>query len=120
MKILLLLMGVSLPSIVSAQTLPSKKVLPSNTAQNQSTDIARALQESANARYIILKKPTPVYRQAADTTAGRYALKLLPGTRLYIRKFLPEGCMVTLDYSGGESYYLQAKELKGLSILVLI
>lgn len=72
------------------------------------------LQGMANPHYKVLEKPTPVYRQPADTLNERYVFKLTPGTRVYIKKYFSKGFIITLFYGNGEEYYLPAKLVAGL------
>ena len=91
--------------VVKAQELAPKKVLP-----DKSVDLVKALENSANSRFKVLKRlTTPVYHTPADTLNNRFAMKLGPGTRVYIRKYIAQGFMVTLTFGDGEEYYLPYK-----------
>jgi hypothetical protein len=112
-RLLFLLVGLNLPAVVKAQMLSPKTVpLP------QPTDVAKALEGVMNPRYKVLERPTPVYRQPADTLNGHHALIATPGTKVFIRKGLAHGLLITFFYGGSEEYYLPAKSVEGLPTLI--
>ncbi|WP_157541020.1 hypothetical protein [Hymenobacter aerophilus] len=82
--------------------------------------VAEVLSNSVNAKYMVLKSRTSVYHQPADTVNSRHAVRLFPGTKIYIRKYLPSGFMIDLGFAGDERYYLPAKSAKGLQTFVEI
>jgi hypothetical protein len=105
MKLLFLLVGLGLPMLVKAQELVPKKVLP-----DKPISVAEALENSINPHFKVLKRlTTPVYHTPADTLNNRFAMKLGPGTRVYIRKYIAQGFIVTLTFGDGEEYYLPYK-----------
>jgi hypothetical protein len=105
MKLLLLLIGLGLSLAVKAQELAPKKVVP-----DKPVDLVKALENSANPRFKVLKRlTTPVYHTPADTLNNRFAMKLGPGTRVYIRKYIAQGFMITLTFGDREEYYLPYK-----------
>jgi hypothetical protein len=120
MRLLLLLVGLGLSGAVQAQVLAPKKVLPLNPAVTNPNNIGDVLQEPINPHYVVLKNLTPVYKQVADTLGNKFVFKLVPGTRAYIRKWLQNGCLITLSFDSGERYYLPSKFLSGLSVFVEI
>jgi hypothetical protein len=106
MRLLLLLTGLGLSSTVKAQVLAPKVATPLRPA-----DVTEELQNTVNPRFKVLASPTPVYRQAADTLNKRHVFILTPGTRIYLRKALPQGYMISF---GGEAYYVPYKLVAGL------
>jgi hypothetical protein len=105
MKLLLLLVGLWLSMMAKAQEIAPKKVLPAKSAS-----VSEALENSINPRFKVLKRiATPVYHIPADTLDNRFATKLGPGTRVYIKKYIAQGFMVTLTSGDGEEYYLPYK-----------
>jgi len=107
-----LLVGPALAFSAKAQVNP----FPSKLAPN--TSVVETLRGSANRRYVVLKRVTAVYHQPADTANGRYAFKLFPGKKVYMREEAPGGVLIDLGHS--ERYYLPAKSLKGLQAFVEI
>ena len=101
--------------MVKAQELAPKKVLPA-----KSISVSEALENSINPRFKVLDKPTPVYYQPADTMNNRFAMKLGPGTRVYIKKYIAQGFVVTLFFGNGKEYYLPYKLVAGLPTQVEI
>ncbi|MDO7844818.1 hypothetical protein Q5H92_00495 [Hymenobacter sp. M29] len=116
MKLSFLLIGLSLAFCAHAQesALPNKLV-----AVESPPSIENALRGMANPHYVVLKHVTPVYYQAADTVNGRFALKLPPGTKIYIRDWVPGGLLIDFGLVG-ERYYLPEKSVKGLQTMVEI
>ncbi len=84
--------------------------------------MGEALQNSANSRYMVLKDITPVYHQPADTSNRCYAVKLSPGTKVYIREWAPGGLLIDLGLGFGtsERYYLPIKSTNGLQTFIEI
>ncbi|SHL60067.1 hypothetical protein SAMN02746009_03050 [Hymenobacter psychrotolerans DSM 18569] len=82
--------------------------------------VEEALNGMVNPRYMVLKDVTAVYHQPADTLDSRQAIKLFPGTRIYLRRPMPNGMRVDLGLVAGEQYYVPAKSLKGLQTIVEI
>jgi hypothetical protein len=116
MKLLFLLIGSGLSIMAKAQEIAPKKVLP-----DKPVDLVKALENSANPRFKVLKRlTTPVYHTPADTLNNRFATKLGPGTRVYIKKYIAQGFMVTLTSSDGEEYYLPYKLVAALPTQVEI
>ena len=113
LKYLLLLAGVCLSIALKAQDYP-----------RQATDTAKQHQSillgSANARYFVLAKATPVYLQPADTLSSHVARQLQKGRKVYIRKFLPTGYLIALPTRDKQQYYLPAKSARGLQVYVEI
>jgi hypothetical protein len=112
LKYLLLLAGFGFSVSLKAQEHPKQPVDTVRQRQN-------ILTGSANARYFVLDKATPVYLQPADTLSSLVARRLQGGRKVYIRKFLPTGYLVELP-THNEQYYLPAKLVSGLRVYVEI
>jgi hypothetical protein len=112
LKYLLLLAVLGFSDSLKAQEHPKQ---PVDTAKQRQS----ILTGSANARYFVLDKTTPVYLQPADTLSNRVARRLQRGRKVYIRKFLPTGYLVELPIHN-EQYYLPAKLVSGLRVYVEI
>ncbi|RZK37471.1 MAG: hypothetical protein EOO57_05500 [Hymenobacter sp.] len=104
--LLLLLAGLGLSGAVKAQVLAPKTSMPAQPA-----DLASTLENSANPRFKVLNKPTPIYRRAADTLDEKHVFVLTPGTKVYIRKYLLQGYMINFN---SEEYYLPYKFVVGI------
>lgn len=115
-KLLLLPFVLSYSFLAKAQEEP----LPSKPVEAKIHGIEEALRKSANPRYMVLEDVTPVYHQPADTVNSRRVFKLFPGTRVYIRDYVPGGFLIDLGFVDGERYYLPAKSVKGLQTFVEI
>lgn len=116
MKLLLFPLVLSYASLAKAQEalLLSKPVM-------EAIDVAEPLSgKSANLRYLLLKHFTPVYHQLADTVNVGPAFKLFPGTKVYIREYVPRGFLVDWKRADGKQYYLPAKSVKRLRTFVEI
>jgi hypothetical protein len=112
---LLLLASLGLPVVLRAQEYPRQSV---DTVKQQA-DILSVLNNSANPRYFVLAKATPVYLQPADTLINRIARRLRGGSKVYIRKFLPTGYLVALP-TRDEQYYLPEKSVRRLRVCIEI
>jgi hypothetical protein len=115
LKYLLLLAGLGLPVVSKAQEYPRQ---PADTAKQQ-VDILSVLNNSANLRYFVLTKATPVYLQPVDTPINRIARRLRGGSKVYIRRSLSTGYLVVLP-TRNEQYYLPEKSVRGLRMYVEI
>jgi len=118
MKLLFLLIGLSLAFRIHAQegVLHNRPV----EVKTPNANVAEALRGSANPHYMVLKHVTPVYHQPADTVNRKHVFKLFPGTKVYIREWVPGGVLIDLGFNGGERYYLPEKSMKGLQTFVEI
>jgi hypothetical protein len=116
MKLSFLLVGLSLVFYANAQ----EGALPNKSAAVKLTPpVEDVLRGTINPRYMVLRDVTPVYHQAADTVNGRFALKLPPGMKVYIRDWVPGGLLIDFELAG-ERYYLPAKSIKGLQTIIEI